>query len=227
MLIQLRHSVFIFFALFASVSKADSLPYYDSAEFTPKWLDADDPAIDDLHRIAPFTLTDQRGHVVSSETTDGRIYVASFFFSSCPGICPTLRSKLSRVQEEFLSDDRVKILSHSIRPTSDTVEVLNQYAASNRVTSPNWHLLTGSQDAIYQLAKGSYFASEDFGEASSLDEFLHTENLLLIDQHRRIRGVYNGLSDASVSYLLKDIAELLDTEATPMTTSTSAAQPCH
>lgn len=188
---------------------AQTLPYYDSAQFTPLWLDSGDDAIAQLHQVGEFSLTNQHGDTIDSRTTEGKIYVTSFFFSTCPGICPTLKSKLSRVQETFADNDAVLILSHSIRPSSDTVQILRDYAASNDITSANWHLLTGDRDAIYELAKQSYFASEDLGEEESLEEFLHTENLLLIDQDRHIRGVYNGLSNASVSYLLQDIAALL------------------
>ncbi|MEL7311698.1 MAG: SCO family protein [Pseudomonadota bacterium] len=196
-------------AVSAIVVASDELPYYDSADFTPVWLDADDSRLESMHSIAPFSLTDQHGDTVSDETTQGRLYVVSFFFSSCPGICPTLKSQLSRVQDRFRGDERLLILSHSIRPSNDTPEVLRAYATRNSIDSPNWHLLTGPRDVIYRLAKTSYFADEDLGEASSLERFLHTENLLLIDTQRRIRGVYNGLSDASVRYLIDDIELLL------------------
>ena len=113
------------------------------------------------------------------------------------------------MQAQFLEDDTVRILSHSIRPTSDTVDVLKAYAADNDVVSGKWHLLTGDKDVIYALATDAYFANEDLGEVRSASDFLHTENLLLIDADRRIRGVYNGLSVSSVNHLIADIETLL------------------
>lgn len=215
------HRVVISWALLMAnvFAVAQTLPYYDTAQFTPLWLDSGDDAIAQVHQVGEFSLTNQHGDTVDSQTTEGKIYVTSFFFSTCPGICPTLKSKLSRVQEAYADNESVLILSHSIRPTSDTVQILKDYASANNITSANWHLLTGERDSIYQLAKQSYFASEDLGEQASLEEFLHTENLLLIDQDRHIRGVYNGLSNASVSYLLQDINVLLGEQSAVVASS--------
>ena len=184
------------------------LPFYGSKNFTPQWLTPQEASGPAVHRVADFSLSNQLGAVVTSAQTDGKIYVASFFFSTCPGICPTLKSKLSLVQSRYLDDDDVLILSHSIRPTSDTPAILQQYATRNGIVAGKWHLLTGERSALYALAKGSYFASDDLGEEAGLQEFLHTENLLLIDRERRIRGVYNGLSRTSVEHLIDDIAVL-------------------
>lgn len=186
----------------------DELPYYDTPEFTPRWLDPQDPELDGFHGIPDFSFTNQDGLEITAAIVENKIYVASFFFSTCPGICPAIRSKLSKVQEHFIDDDAVLILSHSIRPTTDTQEILRAYAESNGIRSGKWHLLTGDKTAIYRLAKEAYFASENLGEAEGLNEFLHTESLLLIDQNRRIRGIYNGLSVSSVGHLISDIAML-------------------
>lgn len=187
---------------------ADELPYYDTPEFTPRWIAPQDPELDGFHGIPDFSFTNQDGLEITAATVKDKIYVASFFFSTCPGICPAIRSKLSKVQEHYIDDDDVLILSHSIRPTTDTPEILRAYADSNDVKSGKWHLLTGEKAAIYRLAKESYFASENLGEQEDLNEFLHTESLLLIDQNRRIRGVYNGLSVSSVGHLISDIETL-------------------
>jgi protein SCO1 len=187
---------------------ADDVPYYDAADFTPHWLTPDSDQLQNFHRIPPFSFTNQDGDTVTEQQVAGRIYVASFFFSTCPGICPTIKSKLTLVQDTYRSDDAVLILSHSIRPTTDTPEVLQAYAVANHVQSGKWHLLTGDREAIYALAKSAYFASEDLGNIQDLTDFLHTENLLLIDQDRRIRGVYNGMSTSSVAHLMADIEQL-------------------
>lgn len=183
----------------------ESLPYYNSAEFTPHWLEVDAKELRDFHRIPPFTFTNQDGEEISERDVAGGIYVANFFFTSCPGICPAIRKKLAVVQEEFRDDDYVKILTHTIRPTTDSSEMLRAYAKANDIQSGKWHLLTGDKEAIYRLAKETYFADEDLGEARSNEDFLHTENLLLIDEGRRIRGVYNGLSSSAVENLVEDI----------------------
>ena len=186
----------------------EGLPYYDSMEFTPKWIAADSPELEGFHAIPDFKFIDQDGQTVSQDSLRDKIYVANFFFTSCPGICIRIRSKLSMVQDAYLDDPEVAILSHSIRPSSDTVEVLKEYAVRNNVQSNKWHLLTGNKELTYSLAKSAYFANEDLGElkeAKDLLDFLHSENLLLIDKNRRIRGIYNGLRASSVSYLIDDI----------------------
>lgn len=199
----------ILLSLCVTVSAAENeLPYYDAPEFTPKWLQGKEAELSSFHTIPRFSFTDQDGNTITEKTVADKIYIASFFFSTCPGICPSIRSKLTKVQEHFSQDDNVKILAHSIRPSTDTTEILKTYADENGVISGKWHLLTGDQDAIYDLAKNAYFANEDLGNISDLKDFLHTENLLLIDTNRHIRGVYNGLNEASVKHLITDIEVL-------------------
>ncbi|WOJ92250.1 SCO family protein [Congregibacter variabilis] len=202
-------------AFFCSLTTAadSQLPYYNSPDFTPHWFDPMSEELLGFHRIPSFSFTDQEGRNVTDRTIQKKIYVASFFFTTCPGICPTIRSKLSRVQDEYRDDDEVRILSHSIQPTIDTVEILKDYAERNDIRSDNWHLLTGDKRDIYSIAKSAYFASEDLGLEEAENDFLHTENLLLIDQNRQIRGIYNGLNNTSVSHLITDIQILKDERA--------------
>lgn len=190
------------------VNASDTLPYYNDEAFTPKWLAPDSPELDNFHKIPVFSFTDQNGDTITQDTFQDKIYVAGFFFSTCPGICPSVRSKLKKVQAAFFDDSRVKIVQHSIRPTTDTTEVLQNYATENEVVNEKWHLLTGDKAKIYNLAKSAYFASEDLGNIQNTNDFLHTESLLLIDQNRHIRGIYNGLNSASVDYLIADIRTL-------------------
>lgn len=200
-------------ALAVCASATDNtLPYYGSSDFTPHWLTSESPELQRFHRVPDFELTNQEGQRVTQESVAGKIYVASFFFSTCPGICPMLRSKLAAVQERFMADDSVVILAHSIRPSTDTLEILQAYARDNGIKAAKWHLLTGDKDAIYALARNAYFADEDLGNPASNSNFLHTENLLLVDQNRHIRGVYNGLSSSSVENLIEDI-QILSAEA--------------
>ena len=136
---------------------------------------------------------DQQGRQVTQNTFAGKIYVASFFFTTCPGICPKMRSQLAKVQDKFIDDEQVGIISHSIRPGNDTVEVLQTYAQENDIVKDSWHLVTGEREDIYAIAREAYFANE---------------NLVLVDQNRHIRGIYNGLNNTSVNHLLNDIATL-------------------
>lgn len=203
-------TVSLFFLTAATVANArvSSLPYYSSADFTPQWFETDSVELQNFHRVPAFRFINQSGEQVTDITVEGDIVIANFFFSTCPGICPRIRSKLAKVQEQFIHDDSVTILSHSIRPTTDTVAVLQQYAKDNGIVSDNWHLLTGDKNTIYALARNTYFANEDLGKVSKSSDFLHTENLMLVDKNKHIRGVYNGLSASSVQHLIEDIRTL-------------------
>ncbi|GGP82189.1 SCO family protein [Shewanella ulleungensis] len=185
------------------------LPYYGSADFTPHWFKPDSPELAGFHQVPAFSFTDQQGEIVTQNTVKDKIYVASFFFTRCPGICPRMKSQLSKVQSEFIDDDDVMILSHSIQPGNDTVEVLQQYAKKNHIDAAKWLLVTGEREQIYSLAKKAYFANEDLGEYVSKEDFLHTENLVLVDKNRHIRGIYNGLNNTSVANLITDIKRLI------------------
>jgi len=203
-----KQAVLLFLTWSSFALAQDGLPYYQSSEFTPYWFEPHSEELWDFHSIPSFSFIDQDGQTITDRSMQNKIYVANFFFTTCPGICPTIRSKLSRVQQAFAEDEDVKILSHSIQPSIDTVDVLKDYADKNGIQSGQWHLLTGEKENIYRLAKEAYFASDDLGRVENLNDFLHTENLLLIDPNRNIRGIYNGLSNTSVSYLIEDIKQL-------------------
>lgn len=202
----------ILFSLLISLSflvnASTELPYYSNEAFTPRWLASTSPELSDFHQIPDFNFVDQNGESITQENLQGQIYVAGFFFSTCPGICPAVRSKLKSVQNAFIDDPNIKIVQHSIRPTNDTPAVLRAYAQENGIISDKWYLLTGDKDKIYSLAKSAYFASEDLGNIQNTNDFLHTESLLLIDEKRHIRGIYNGLNAASVNDLITDIKTL-------------------
>ncbi|MDT0595483.1 SCO family protein [Glaciecola petra] len=195
------------------LNASEELPYYQDEAFTPNWIEPDSPELNGFHKIPAFSFTDQMGNTVTQDTFEDKIYVAGFFFSTCPGICPAVRSKLNKVQETFINDAEVKIVQHSIRPSTDSVEVLQAYSEENNIVSGKWYLLTGDKSEIYSLAKSAYFASEDLGNIQNTNDFLHTESLLLIDQNRYIRGIYNGLNAASVDYLIADIRALKEQKA--------------
>ena len=186
--------------------KAFDLPFYRTAALTPEWLGETSAEYDDIHRIPDFALINQNGEAVTTETMDGKIYVANFFFVHCASICPTLRSNMADVQEVYREDDAVVLLSHTVMPETDTVPVLDNYATVNNVISGKWHLLTGSRETLYTLARDAYFA--DLATDLAEDNILHSENFFLIDQNQRIRGVYNGTLAVDVQRLIEDIATL-------------------
>lgn len=184
------------------------MPFYNSADFTPEWIEKTDNAYAQIHTIADFNFTNQEGETISNKSLEGNIYVADFFFTICPSICPKMTSNLSRIQEGFSSDD-VKLVSYSVMPWADSVSVLKNYAEVKGINSSQWHLLTGDTEAIYDLARQSYFAEKEIGLDKTSDEFLHTENFILVDQLGRIRGVYNGTLQLEMTRLSQDIKTLL------------------
>lgn len=185
------------------------LPYYGEATFTPQWLTPDDPILDTFHRISPFTLTNQSGQPVTRETFSGKVYITDFFFTSCPGICPKMTANMSVLQEEFMEEEEVLLLSHSVTPERDSVPVLKAYADNKGIDGAKWHLVTGKQEDIYKLGRRDYFVEEDLGMQRELDEFLHTENFVLVDKRGHIRGIYNGLNKTSIQNLIDDVRLLL------------------
>jgi protein SCO1 len=191
-------------ALFACQSKPErTLPYYDTPDFTPKWV-----LNENFHQIRPFSLINQKNETFTEADMEGKICVVDFFFTSCPGICPKMASSMIVLQTEFLDDDNILLLSHSVTPDYDSVPVLQRYAAEKGVDYNRWKLLTGKRSEIYDLGRKYYFVEEDEGIMREEDYFLHTENFILIDKQRHIRGIYNGIDPNSIQSLIADIKVL-------------------
>lgn len=197
-------------AMFAAAGcrRPASVPYYGDRTLTPRFIADDSPALDTLHRVGEFRFIDQRGRSVSSRTVQGKIVVASFFYASCRQLCPTLRSQLQRVQAEFRDDDGVMILSHTIAPESDSVEVLARYARQNKLDDRRWLLLTGAHSEIDRVARDGYFVELTDTGGKTSGRLLHTETVVLVDRAGRIRGVYDGSLAYDVSRLIDDIRSL-------------------
>ena len=189
-------------------SRVATLPFYKEASFTPYWLDETSDEANSFHKIPVFSLTNQLGETVTNETFEDKIYVADFFFTTCPGICLKMTANMSVVQEAFKEEDKVLLLSHSVTPVKDSVPVLNAYAKERGIISSKWHLVTGDRKQIYDLGRESYFVEEDLGEVKTEDDFLHTENFVLIDKNRHIRGIYNGLNKTAIQQLIADVKTL-------------------
>lgn len=185
------------------------LPFYNTSDLGPEWIAFDAPAYDSIHTIDTFSFIDQRGEHVTHETTAGKVYVANFFFTTCPGVCRIMTNELRAVQETYTGSGEVMILSHSVMPWVDTVAQLQRFEALYEIDGEMWKLLTGSKDRIYHMARTSYFADEGFGKSvTDSSDFLHTENVMLIDRKKRIRGVYNGTLELDVKRLIEDIEVL-------------------
>lgn len=184
------------------------LPFYSSAEFTAQWPTAAQGREHPPHQIAAFSLTNHLDQVITHQSLRGHIYVANFFFAHCQSVCPKMAVSFRTVQAAYRNDPQVLLVSHSVEPSMDTPESLREYAAKNQVIAGKWHLLTGDQGVIYALARKSYFAEKSLGMQRKADEFLHTENMLLIDAHGRIRGIYNATLATEAERVIADIAAL-------------------
>lgn len=186
-----------------------NLPVFHPADVKPQLVDSSLHASNRAHYIAPFELINQYGDTVTEDMFDGAIYVADFFFTTCRSICPKMTSQMERIQTAYKHENGVKLLSHSVTPEKDSVSVLLDYAAQYGAKKNKWHLVTGPKKHIYDLARKSYFAVLDHGDGGAQD-FIHTENFVLVDTNRQIRGFYDGTSEEEVNQLMADIAWLLE-----------------
>ncbi len=159
------------------------------------------------HTVGGFSLYDTDSNLVTEKITDNKIYVVDFFFSTCKTICPKMSNQLMRVQHNFKKDDDVRILSFTVDPVNDTPSRLKEYARKHNAIAGKWYFLTGDKDQIYKLARNSYFLNALEGNGGE-DAFLHSEQFLLIDKEKRIRGIYDGTNHFEVKKLIEDIATL-------------------
>jgi protein SCO1/2 len=160
------------------------------------------------HTIADFQFVNQDSAVVTNETFKDKVYVADFFFTSCPTICPVMKQQMLRVYEQYSENPNFAILSHTIDPEYDTVALLNDYASRLGAKSDTWHFVTGEKDEIYDIAETSYMSVADEDE-SAPGGFIHSGAFILVDKDRQIRGVYDGTVEEQVDILIKDIETLL------------------
>lgn len=189
-------------------SRVDYLPYYSDESFTPHWITPGSKEEQAFHKIPDFNLLNQSGEIITQKTFNNKIYITDFFFTTCPGICPKMTGNMAKVQDAFIDDADVLLLSHSVMPSTDSVSVLKAYAKTHGIIENKWHLVTGDKLEIYNLGRDHYFVENDLGEEKSIDDFLHTENFLLIDKNKHIRGIYNGLNRASIAQLITDVKAL-------------------
>jgi protein SCO1/2 len=183
------------------------LPIYSPVDVNPRLVDASLQHVKKNHKIADFTLIDQNGVRITQDTYNDKIYIADFFFTRCGTICPIMTTNMGAIQKEFLNDDDVMLLSHSVTPVMDSVSVLKEYAIKKGVVDKKWRMVTGAKEEIYKLARKSYFAVLDEGDGGDQD-FIHTEQFILVDKKKRIRGYYDGTDIEDVKRIIEDITIL-------------------
>ncbi len=188
----------------AGTSTEFRLPVYTPADLDPDWVDVSLKTSSRPHIVPDFEFTDQTGEIVNQTTVENKIYIAEFFFTTCPGICPTLTKYTKRIQDAFLEDKDVLILSHTVYPEHDSVSVLSAFADLHEIQSDKWKLLTGSKKDLYGISRKGYFAISYEPDLSEYG-FIHTENIVLVDKERRLRGIYNGTKPHEVNRLIEDI----------------------
>tara|TARA_B100000941_G_scaffold219457_1_gene162129 strand:+ start:514 stop:1185 length:672 start_codon:yes stop_codon:yes gene_type:complete len=190
--------------LFYTILKpVETLPIYQPAEVNEKLVDSSVIHVSKYHKISDFELINQNGQKITQEFYSNKIYVADFFFTTCQDICPIMTKNMYKLQEELKNDNDVLFLSHTVIPEVDTVQQLKKYSIENKVNDSKWNLVTGDKKQIYDLARKSYLAVEDT-EYGNFD-MIHTENFMLIDKEKQIRGFYDGTNDFEIEKLLKDI----------------------
>jgi len=199
-LIQLSKIILVYFVVLGC-QQEKKLPFLG-----PKVIGEQGDTV--YHKIPNFKFLNQDSVWISEKEMAGKIYVADFFFTTCPTICPKMKTQLLRIYDKFAEDDRVRILSHTIDPEYDGINVLKEYAKKLKITTPRWNLLTGKKSDIYQLGEKSYMvtAQEDSNEMGG---FVHSGAFILVDKNRHVRGIYDGTKEEDVNHLIEDMSLLL------------------
>ncbi|WP_445732597.1 SCO family protein [Mariniflexile sp.] len=200
-------SVIIVAIIYNTLNVYQPLPIYQPAMVSTELVDSTLQYQKKYHKIADFSLINQNGKTVTQDDYKNKIYVADFFFTTCQTICPIMTSHMAQIQKELIDDKDVLLLSHSVTPEIDSVAQLKKYALEKGVNDAKWNLVTGDKKQIYELARKSYLAVKDNGDGGPFD-MIHTENFMLIDKKRQIRGFYDGTNPDAISRLLEDIEVL-------------------
>ncbi len=200
-------SVIIISIIYNTLNVYQPLPIYQPSMVSTELVDSTIQYKKKYHKIANFSLVNQNGKTVTQNDYEDKIYVADFFFTTCQTICPIMTGHMEQIQQEIINDNEVMLLSHSVTPEIDSVAQLKRYALKKGVNDQKWNLVTGDKKQIYELARKSYLAVKDHGDGGPFD-MIHTENFMLVDKKRQIRGFYDGTSRADIDQLLEDIETL-------------------
>lgn len=196
------------FVAYPLLKPEKKLKVFQPSDVNPRLVDASVQGVGKDHTIADFGLVNQLGDTVTQADFAGKVYVADFFFATCPTICPIMSSNIAELQEYFKDEPGVMFLSHSVTPQIDSVPLLAAYGEDYGANPAVWMLTTGDKKHIYELARKSYFAVLDEGDGG-VQDFIHTENFILVDTKRRIRGFYDGTSKRDMERLKEEIGILL------------------
>lgn len=209
-----KYKTFLFaFLIFSVISIAlfmnaltpeKRLPIMNPADVNPELVDSTVQHVSKYHTIADFAFTNQNGKIITQKDYEGKIYVADFFFTTCQTICPKMTSNMVEIQNAFLNNPKVMLLSHSVLPDIDSVSVLKKYAIEKGVVDAKWNLVTGDKKEIYGIARKSYLAVKT-GSPTELYDMVHTENFILVDEKRRVRGFYDGTKSEDINRLIEDV----------------------
>ena len=200
-------SAIILTLFYSALKPKKTLPIYNPADVNPELVDSTVQYISKYHTIADFSFTNQNGKTITQKDYEGKIYVADFFFTTCGSICPKMTTNLSDIQKAFANNPKVKLLSFTVFPEIDSVPVLKAYAKKNQVNDAKWNLVTGDKKEIYTLARKSYLAVK-LGKPSEIYDMVHTENFVLVDTKKRVRGFYDGTNKEDIKRLIEDITFL-------------------
>ena len=201
-------SVIILMLFYNALLPIKKLPVYQPAMVNFELVDSTIQHHKKFHRIADFSLTNQNGKTITQKDFKGKIYVADFFFTTCPNICIAMTDNLLKVQEKIKNNPNVMLLSHSVTPKIDSVPQLKKYAIEKGVIDKKWNLVTGDKKEIYELARKSYLAVKEDGDGGPFD-MIHTENFILVDPDRRIRGFYDGTDLEEIQRLQEELEILI------------------
>lgn len=204
-------STITIYLFYSALKPAKSLPIFNPSDVNPELVDSTVQYKSKYHTIADFSFINQNGKTITQKNYEGKIYVADFFFTTCGSICPKMTTNLVEVQKAFLNNPKVMILSHSVLPDVDDVAKLKAYAIKNGVNDKKWNLVTGDKAAIYTMARKSYLAVKQ-GNPDKLYDMVHTENFVLVDTKRRVRGFYDGTNKEEIQRLITDINWLCEDE---------------
>lgn len=200
-------SAVIVYLFYNALQPPKILPIYQPSMVNFELVDSTLQHVKKYHTIADFELTNQNGEQVTQNDYEDKIYIADFFFTTCPTICPIMTKNMATIQSKIKSDDEVLLLSHSVTPEIDSVAQLKKYALKEGVLDHKWNLVTGDKKQIYELARKSYLAVKTDGDGGPFD-MIHTENFILVDKERRIRGFYDGTNPEEIEKLMSDLEVL-------------------
>lgn len=202
--VLLVFSIIVISLFYSALKPKKSLPIFNPSDVNPELVDTTVQYISKYHTIADFSFTNQNGETITQKDYEGKVYVADFFFTTCKSICPKMTTNLVDVQKAFLDNPKVKLLSFSVMPDVDNVSVLKEYAKINGVVDSKWNLVTGDKKAIYTMARKSYLAVKQ-GKPDEQYDMVHTENFVLVDSKKRVRGFYDGTNKEDIQRLIQDI----------------------